>query len=97
MYFGALPPEVNSGRMYAGPGSGPIMAAAAAWDGLGAELGSAASGYTSVISELTHAPWVGPASSSMLSAVTPYVSWLSVLAAQAEETAGPGAGSRGRL
>ncbi|WP_141224555.1 PPE domain-containing protein, partial [Mycobacterium nebraskense] len=21
--FGALPPEVNSGRMYAGPGSGP--------------------------------------------------------------------------
>ncbi|OBJ18409.1 PPE family protein [Mycobacterium colombiense] len=88
MDFGALPPEINSGRMYAGPGSGPIMAAAAAWDGLGAELGSAASGYTSVISELTHAPWVGPASVSMLSAVTPYVSWLSVLAAQAEETAG---------
>ncbi|OMC27153.1 PPE family protein [Mycobacterium colombiense] len=88
MDFGALPPEINSGRMYAGPGSGPIMAAAAAWDGLGAELGSAASGYTSVISELTHAPWVGPASASMLSAVTPYVSWLSVLAAQAEETAG---------
>ncbi|OBB83567.1 hypothetical protein A5760_10765 [Mycobacterium colombiense] len=88
MDFGALPPEINSGRMYAGPGSGPIMAAAAAWDGLGAELGSAASGYTSVIAELTHAPWVGPASASMLSAVTPYVSWLSVLATQAEETAG---------
>ncbi|OBF67994.1 hypothetical protein A5753_02945 [Mycobacterium sp. 852002-51971_SCH5477799-a] len=88
MDFGALPPEVNSARMYAGPGSGPIMAAAAAWDGLGAELGSAASGYTSVISELTQAPWVGPASAVMLSAVTPYVSWLSVLAGQAEETAG---------
>ncbi|WP_141249127.1 PPE domain-containing protein, partial [Mycobacterium avium] len=27
MDFGALPPEVNSGRMYAGPGSGPLMAA----------------------------------------------------------------------
>ncbi|RAU89734.1 hypothetical protein DQP58_25870 [Mycobacterium colombiense] len=88
MDFGAFPPEINSGRMYAGPGSGPLMAAAAAWDGLGAELGSAASGYTSVISELIQAPWVGPASASMLSAVTPYVSWLSVLAAQAEETAG---------
>ncbi|PBJ29320.1 PPE domain-containing protein, partial [Mycobacterium avium] len=25
--FGALPPEINSGRMYAGPGSGPLMAA----------------------------------------------------------------------
>ncbi|WP_155731734.1 PPE domain-containing protein, partial [Mycobacterium avium] len=31
MDFGALPPEINSGRMYAGPGSGPLMAAAAAW------------------------------------------------------------------
>ncbi|OSC19117.1 hypothetical protein B8W69_29310 [Mycobacterium vulneris] len=88
MDFGALPPEINSGRMYAGPGTGPIMAAAAAWDGLGVELGTAASGYTSVISELTHGPWVGPASASMLSAVTPYVSWLSELAGQAEETAG---------
>ncbi len=26
--FGALPPEINSGRMYSGPGSGPLMAAA---------------------------------------------------------------------
>ncbi|MDM4143282.1 MULTISPECIES: PPE family protein [Mycobacterium] len=88
MDFGALPPEVNSGRMYAGPGSGPMMAAAAAWDGLGAELGSAASGYASVLSELTQAPWVGPASASMLAAVTPYVSWLSAMAALAEDTAG---------
>ncbi|WP_155725996.1 PPE domain-containing protein, partial [Mycobacterium avium] len=39
MDFGALPPEVNSGRMYAGPGSGPLMAAAAAWDEVAAELG----------------------------------------------------------
>lgn len=36
--FGALPPEINSGRMYAGPGSGPLLAAAAAWDALAAEL-----------------------------------------------------------
>ncbi|WP_443677607.1 PPE domain-containing protein [Mycobacterium paraffinicum] len=36
--FGALPPEVNSGRMYAGPGSGPLMAAAAAWDEIAAEV-----------------------------------------------------------
>jgi PPE-repeat protein len=90
MEFGALPPEINSGRMYAGPGSGPMMAAAAAWDGLGAELSTAASGYASVISELAQTPWAGPASASMLSAVTPFVSWLSVLAAQAEETAGQG-------
>ena len=85
--FGAIPPEINSGLMYTGPGSGPLMAAAAAWDGVAAELGTATSGYSSVISELTGAPWIGPSSSAMVSAVTPYVSWLSALGGQAEETA----------
>ena len=87
MDFGALPPEVNYGLMYTGPGSGPLMAAAAAWDGVAAELGTATSGYSSVISELPGAPWIGPSSSAMVSAVTPYVSWLSALGGQAEETA----------
>ena len=35
MDFGALPPEINSARMYAGPGSAPMLAAATAWDDLG--------------------------------------------------------------
>ncbi len=87
MDFAALPPEINSGRMYTGPGSGPMMVAATAWDELAAELGTAASGYSSVISELTSAPWVGPASASMVSSVMPYMSWLSALTAQAEQTA----------
>ncbi|WP_163645834.1 PPE family protein [Mycobacterium conspicuum] len=85
--FGALPPEVNSGRMYAGPGSGSMMAAASAWDGLATELTSAATGYTSVIDELTSSPWLGPTSRAMVAAVTPYVSWISAAAAQAEEAA----------
>ncbi len=85
--FGALPPEINSGRMYTGPGSGPMMAAASAWDGLAAELGTAASGYSSVIDELTSSPWLGPASRSMMAAVTPYVSWISAVSTQAEEAA----------
>ncbi|ORB73934.1 PPE family protein [Mycobacterium scrofulaceum] len=86
--FGALPPEINSGRIYAGPGSGPMMVAAAAWDVLAAELGTAAGGYNAIIDELTNGPWVGPASTSMIAAVTPYVSWLTTIAGQAEETAG---------
>jgi len=85
--FGVLPPEINSGRMYTGPGSGPMMAAASAWDGLAAELGTAASGYTSVVDELTSSPWLGPASRAMMAAVTPYVSWISASAAQAEDAA----------
>ena len=85
--YGAFPPEINSGRMYTGPGSGPLMAAASAWDSVAAELDTAATGYKSVITELTSSPWLGPASRAMISAVTPYVSWISAATAQAEETA----------
>jgi len=63
------------------------MAAASAWDAVAAELSTTASGYRSVVAELTSAPWVGPASASMVSAVTPYATWLSAVATQAEATA----------
>jgi len=84
--FGALPPEINSGRMYAGPGSESMMVAATAWDELAAELGTAAGGYGSVIDELSSGPWVGPTSAAMVSAVAPYLSWLSTTAGLAEES-----------
>ncbi|HXY66708.1 MAG TPA: PPE family protein [Mycobacterium sp.] len=87
MDFGAFPPEFNSARMYAGPGSGPMLAAASAWDVLAAELGSAASGYSSVVTSLAEGSWLGPASASMAAAATPYVDWMSTTATQAEETA----------
>jgi PPE-repeat protein len=85
MDFGILPPEINSGRMYAGPGPGPMLSAAAAWDGLAAELYSAATDYGSVISGLTSGPWLGPASASMASAAASHVSWLMSTASQAEQ------------
>ncbi|MFZ1178683.1 MAG: PPE domain-containing protein, partial [Mycobacterium sp.] len=50
--FGALPPEINSARMYLGPGSGPILAAASAWTALAAQLELYAAGYSSALSEL---------------------------------------------
>ncbi|MDT5305639.1 MAG: hypothetical protein QOE48_1309, partial [Mycobacterium sp.] len=87
MDFAMLPPEINSGRMYAGPGSGPMRAAAAAWDGLAAELYSAANSYQSVVSGLTAGPWLGPASASMAAAAARYAAWMSTTAAQAEQTA----------
>jgi len=85
--FGLLPPEVNSGRMYSGPGPGPLLAASEAWDSLAAELGFAASGYGAALAELTSNSWVGPTSVAMMSAITPYIDWMSTTAAQAEETA----------
>ncbi|MGO9154407.1 PPE family protein [Mycobacterium sp.] len=87
MDFGALPPEVNSGRMYAGAGSGPLVVAASAWDGLAAALISAARAYQVAIVELTGAQWLGAASVSMAAAAFPYVAWMNTTAGQAELTA----------
>lgn len=86
MDFGALTPEINSGRMYAGSGSGPMLAAAAAWDGLGAQLHSTAAVYSCVISGLVLG-WQGPAAAMMAATAAPYLAWMDVTAAQAEQTA----------
>jgi PPE-repeat protein len=87
MDFGIYPPEINSGRMYAGAGSGPMIAAAEAWQGLAAELHSAANSYQSVVSGLTAGSWSGPSSASMAAAAASYSAWLTAAATQAEETA----------
>ncbi len=86
MYFGLLPPEINSGLMYAGPGSGSMIAASTAWDGLAAQLYASSAAYSSVLSGLRTA-WRGPASMSMATAAAPYVAWMNATAVQAEETA----------
>ena len=86
MDFGALPPEINSGRMYSGPGSAPMRAASAAWNLLAAELESAATQYQSTIDVLDD-EWLGPTSATMAAAVDPYITWMSTTGAQAEQTA----------
>jgi PPE-repeat protein len=85
--FGALPPEITSAKIYAGPGSAPLVAAAAAWNSLAAELGSAAAGYDTVATQLSTEEWLGPASASMAQAVQPYVAWTSTTAALAGQAA----------
>ncbi|OBB64654.1 PPE family protein [Mycobacterium sp. 852014-50255_SCH5639931] len=85
--FAQLPPEINSTLIYSGPGSGPMLAAASAWDGLAAELYSAAVSYGSAIAALTDGPWQGPAASSMLAAAAPQVAWLRGTAGRAEDAA----------
>jgi hypothetical protein len=70
--FMVLPPEINSVLMFSGAGSAPMLEAAAAWDGLASELGSAASSFSSVTSGLVGQAWQGPASQAMAAAATPY-------------------------
>ncbi|BBX76207.1 hypothetical protein MSHI_41130 [Mycobacterium shinjukuense] len=82
MNFSVLPPEVNSGLIFAGAGSGPMLATAAAWDGLAGELASAAGSFGSVISGLTDQAWQGPAAQAMTGVARTYAAWLSVAAAR---------------
>jgi PPE-repeat protein len=89
MDFGLLPPEVNSGRMYAGPGAAPMLAAAAGWDAVSAQLESTASGYSSEVSGLA-GRWFGPSSMRMAAAAAPYAAWLQATGAQAAQTAAQG-------
>ncbi|WP_186240931.1 PPE family protein, partial [Mycobacterium simulans] len=88
MSFQVLPPEINSVLMYGGAGPGPLLAAATAWDGLAAELGSAAASFGSVTSGLLGGSWQGASSVAMAAAAAPYAGWLSATAAQAQAAAG---------
>jgi PPE-repeat protein len=87
MDYGALPPEINSARMYAGAGSGPLLTAAVAWDGLAEDLYSTAASYGAVISALTSDAWSGPSSASMAAAGATYKAWMTSTAGQAEQAA----------
>lgn len=85
--FGAMPPEVTSGLIYAGPGPEALLAAGTAWQGLAAELAEASSSYGAVVSGLTSQSWSGPSATAMASAAAPFVSWLSQTAGQAKQAA----------
>lgn len=87
MDYGAIPPEVNSARMYAGPGVGPMLSAAGAWNLLAAELRSAAVSFEWAVAGLVSQGWWGPSASAMTAAAEPYISWMSITAEQAEQTA----------
>jgi PPE-repeat protein len=87
MDYAFFPPEFNSARMYSGPGSGSLLAAAGSWDSLSAELGTTVESYESALSSLTSLHWRGPASESMTAAAAPYVEWLAATAQQTKLTA----------
>jgi PPE-repeat protein len=86
MSFSLIPPEINSALMYSGAGSGPLLEAATAWDGLAADLETTATQYQTAVTNLTTGPWLGPSSAQMAAAAAPYISWLQGTAATAAQT-----------
>jgi PPE-repeat protein len=93
MIFSFIPPEINSTLMYAGPGSGPLAAAATGWQGLASDLQATADSFQSIVTSLTTGPWTGPSSQAMAASVAPYTAWLTNTSAQAQQTAAQAAAS----
>jgi PPE-repeat protein len=85
--FAALPPEINSGFLYSGAGSGPLLAASTAWSNLAAELSTTATSWDSIIGTLTGEQWTGAGSAAAAAAAQPYVGWLTQTSAAAEQAA----------
>lgn len=52
------------------------MAAAAAWNGLGAEYASAAEELSALMASVPAGVWEGPSAQSYVAANAPYVAWL---------------------
>jgi PPE-repeat protein len=84
--FAALPPEINSARMYSGAGAAPLLAAAASWETLSVDLAQAATEFRSTVMALAGV-WIGPSAAAMTSASATYTSWLTTTAEQAAQTA----------
>ncbi|MBS9535371.1 PPE family protein [Mycobacterium sp. M1] len=85
--FGILPPEIISTQVYTGPGSAPLLAAAAAWDSVSGQLNSFALGYTTVLTGLQDDGWTGASAAAMAAAAAPYIAWVTETAALTEQSA----------
>ncbi|BBZ37769.1 PPE family protein [Mycobacterium conspicuum] len=84
MEFTALPPEVTSALIHAGPGPESLVEASVAWQRLGTSLEESAAVNTATLAGLDGA-WHGPSAAAMTQAVEPYLAWLRTTAAQCQQ------------
>jgi len=84
MLWHALPPELNTARLMAGAGPGPMLQAAAGWEALGGALETQAAELAATLVALKEA-WTGAGSERAIAAATPMVAWLQDAAQQAQQ------------
>jgi PPE-repeat protein len=84
--FGAFPPEVISGQIYAGSGATPLLEAATAWHNLSTDLQQTAVSYRNVLFGITDV-WQGPSATAMEAAVQPFLMWTESMAIMATQSA----------
>ncbi|MGV0644008.1 PPE family protein [Mycolicibacterium sp. XJ879] len=86
MFWHAMPPELNTGRLMAGAGPAPMLQAAAGWEVLAAFLETQADELASSLAALS-STWSGSASERAVAATMPMVVWLRTVSAQAQKRA----------
>jgi PPE-repeat protein len=86
MFYGALPPEVNTARLMAGAGEAPMFQAAAGWETLAISLETQAEELSASLVSL-QSSWQGMGSQRAVEATTPMIVWLRTTALQAQKRA----------
>ncbi|QLL05065.1 PPE family protein [Mycobacterium vicinigordonae] len=72
----ASPPELHSALLSTGPGPGPLLASAEAWQSVSVAYAETASDLTALLAQVETAAWHGPTSLAYVAAHLPYLGWL---------------------
>ncbi len=75
MFWHALPPEMNTALLMAGPGPAPMLEAAAGWEAFASALDAQAIEVGALLASL-QAAWTGSGSDHATAAITPMMTWL---------------------